>query len=173
MTTARFFRTVRLLVINAGLVALCIPVISLALVEWAAQQATMQRRCRFPIPNRTACFPGEGPGYNPDNLYCAIEYDCRQTDVEIQGILPPAKYWSMVPYDRYTMPLGSYLSDETIHTESTGRYVAYLTTRPQGRTNEIDVSASPCGLLVIRITLPEDPEEVARQAPIVRPVARE
>jgi hypothetical protein len=173
MTSARFLRTARLLVTHAVLVALFVPIISLALVEWAALQAAMQLRCRFPVPNRTVCFQQDGPGYNPANMYCALEYDCRQTDVEIQGILPPAKYWSMVPYDRYTLPLGSYLSDETIQTESTGRYVAYLTTRPRGRTNEIDVSASPRGLLLIRITLPEDPEEVARQAPIVRPVARE
>ena len=172
MSGGRLIRTVRLAIVHAVLIALFMPLISLAAVEWAAYQASLQRRCRFPVANQTACFPPEGPGYNPDNLYCAVEFDCRQTDVEIQGIVPPAKYWSMVPYDRYTMPLDYYLSDETIRKDSTGGYVAYLTTRPSGRTNEIDVSNSPCGLLLIRITLPEDSEEVARHPPIVRPIPR-
>jgi uncharacterized membrane protein len=173
MSRSKVSRILRAVAINALLVALLIPVMSLAAVEWAAYRATLERQSRFPITNTVAWLADDGPGYNPENMYWVVEYDCRETDVAIQGIVPPAKYWSMVPYDRYTMPLSSYLTDEMVQKEYTGRYVAYLTARPQGRTNEINVSASPRGLLLIRILLPDDPQEVARQAPIVRPVARD
>jgi hypothetical protein len=166
-------RMVRTLAINALFVALLMPVMGFTAVEWAAYQASLERKSRFPIINTTAWLPDDGPGFNPENMYWVVEYDCRETDVAIQGIVPPAKYWSMVPYDRYTMPLGSYLCDQTIQKESTGQYTAFLTVRPRGRTNEIDVSASPRGLLLIRILLPENPAEVARQAPVVRPVPRD
>jgi hypothetical protein len=173
MSCAKVPRLLRILAINALLVALLIPLMNLAAVEWAAYRATRERKSRFPITNTAAWLADQGPGYNPENMYWVVEYDCRQTDVAVQGIVPPAKYWSMVPYDRYTMPLGSYLTDQTVQKEYQGWYIAYLTTRPQGRTNEIDVTASPRGLLLIRILLPDDPQEVARQAPIVRPVGRD
>ena len=184
MSRAKVPQILRAVAFNALVVALLLPVLSLAAVEWAAHQATLERKSRFPITNTVAWLLDEGPGFNPENMYWVVEYDCRETDVEIQGIVPPAKYWSMVPYDRYTMPLGCYLCDQTVQKDSTGRYVIYLTVRPArasglnaearpGRTNEIDVSASPRGLLLIRILLPDDPEEVARQPPFVRPVRRD
>jgi hypothetical protein len=173
MNDRKLRRLLRLAAVNLLLVALLIPVMSFAAVEWAAYQATQERQSRFPVTNSVAWLPDDGPGYNPENMYWVVEYDCREADVVIQGIVPAAKYWSMVPYNRYTMPLSSYLTDETVQKDYAGRYVAYLTAHPRGRTNEIDVSVSPRGLLLIRILLPDDPKEVARQAPVVRPVEKE
>jgi len=78
----------------------------------------------------------------------------------------------MVPYDDYTLPLHSYLSDGNVVKDPGGRYTAYLTTRPRGRPNEIDVSAAPVGGLVIRISFPED-SAAANAAPSVRPIGRD
>jgi hypothetical protein len=125
------------------------------------------------VTRNTAAFQiHEGRGFNPSNVYWAVVYDCRESDVEISGVIPKARYWSMVPYDDYTLPLHSYLFDGNVVRQENGRYTAYLTTRPRGRPNEIDVSASPTGGLVIRISYPED-ASAAGTAPSVRPLARE
>jgi hypothetical protein len=124
------------------------------------------------LPNQAAFRVEEGKGYNPGNVYWAVVYDCRETDVEISGVVPKARYWSMVPYDGHTLPLGSYLFDGNIKTDKDGRYTAFLTTRPRGRPNEIDVSAAPVGGLVIRISFPED-VAAANTAPEVKPIGRE
>jgi hypothetical protein len=120
-------------------------------------------------PNTAAFRVNEGQGFNPNNVYWAVLYDCRETDVEITGIIPKARYWSMVPYDDYTLPLQSYLFDGDVVRDQEGRYTAYLTTRPRGRPNEIDVSAAPVGGLIIRISFPED-STAANAAPGVRPI---
>jgi hypothetical protein len=123
-------------------------------------------------PNTAAFLVSEGRGFNPSNVYWAVVYDCRETDVEISGVVPRARYWSMVPYDRHTLPLASYLFDGNVVTDHECRFTAYLTTRPRGHANEIDVSSSPVGGLVIRISFPED-EIAANTAPKVRPIARD
>src|SRR5262249_49593037 len=102
----------------------------------------------------------------------AVRYDCTDSDVEISGIMPPARYFSIVAYDRYTLPLPHALLGESIEKDATGRYAAYLTTRPGAHVNEIDVSASPRGVVLIRASFPEAAEQRAGTPPEVRPLPR-
>jgi hypothetical protein len=122
------------------------------------------------ILNTGAWQPTDGQGYNPSNVYWVVPYDCRTTDVEVSGTLPPARYWSATAYDRYMMPLPSYVADSTLKADSQKHYTLRITTQPRGGTNEIDVRHSPTGIVVMRISNPED--ETARTAPTVRPVPR-
>jgi hypothetical protein len=65
------------------------------------------------------------------------------------------------------MPLESYLFDETLQRDDHDRYTVYLTTRPRGRPNEIDVSAAPRGLVLIRTSFPEQCDAVIADTPEV------
>ena len=46
-------------------------------------------------------------------------------------------------------------------------YSVLLTTKPSGNNNELDVSQSPQGLLLLRLTNPEDMDEASEQLPLV------
>ncbi|HEY9729408.1 MAG TPA: hypothetical protein V6D50_23400 [Chroococcales cyanobacterium] len=129
-----------------------------------------RRRTNKNKPNTEARIAKQGVGFNPSNIYFTVNYDCQNTDVEIRGIVPKGIYWSLVAYDKYTMPLNSYLFDKTIKKDEEDRYIAYLTTKPKGRSNEIDVSASPKGLVLIRSSLPENPDRVVKAVPQVRSI---
>jgi hypothetical protein len=173
---AKTYRRLGTLGLHLAVILLLLPGIyyGLCLVRvYQVHRITQERlHAEGVAPNTAAFLVTEGRGFNPGNLYWAVVYDCRETDVEITGIVPKARYWSMVPYDFHTLPLDSYLFDGNVVKDPDGRYTAYLTTRPKGRPNEIDVSAAPAGGLVIRISFPED-AAAANAAPSVRPVARD
>jgi hypothetical protein len=169
-------RRLGLLGLHLAVILLFLPAIYFCLREGRARgimRLTEERLAREgTAPNTTAWPIAEGQGFNPDNTYWVVVYDCRDTDVEIQGVVPKAKYWSMVPYNEYMLPLDSYVFDGNVTKDKEGAYTAYLTTRPRGRRNEIDVSASPIGGLVIRTSFPDD-VVAANLAPKVRPTPRD
>jgi hypothetical protein len=171
--TAKTVRRLRTLLINLGLVAAFVPAIYYTAVEWLGWEMTRRLAERAGPPNAAAWRADDGPYLNPDNLYWVVEYDCRETDVEITGVVPRCRYWSLVAYDHYTLPLPSHLFDETLRTDADGGYTAVLTTRPTGRPNEIDVSPAPRGAAVVRVGSPDDAEAAGRAAPRVRPAPRE
>jgi hypothetical protein len=159
------------LLINGALVALFVPLLYQGLLQWAAWR--ISRACgKCALVNQKAYLIEDGPGYNPANLYWAVRYDCTDSDVEITGIVPQARYFSLVAYDRYTLPLPNALLGEMMVKDATGRFTAYLTVQPGRHANEIDVSASPRGIVLIRIGCPEAVEELAGTPPAVRPVPR-
>ena len=121
-------------------------------------------------PNAGMRLANQGKGFNPANIYFTMNYDCRKEDIQITGVMPETLYWSLTVYDRYTVPLKSFLVDDSLDRQRDNRYTAWLTRRPLGRPNEIDVSTSPRGLLIIRNSLPRNPHEVANAPPIVRTV---
>ena len=51
-------------------------------------------------------------------------------------------------------------------------YSVLLTTKPSGNNNELDVSQSPQGLMLLRLTNPEDIEEASEQLPLVTEIRR-
>lgn len=131
-----------------------------------------KRLLRRGAPNTKARVAKGGQGFNPANVYFTLNYDCRKDDVEIRGVVLEGLYWSLVPYDRYTLPLKSYLTDESVITDDEGRYTVRLTTRPQGRPNELDVSASPRGFVIIRNSLVKNPYGANQKVPEVKAVPR-
>jgi hypothetical protein len=165
-------KAVRTVLINLVVIALALPVLYCGAMEWMAWHIA-ERISRRGAPNTKAWLAGEGQGFNPANTYWVVNYDCREADVEIKGTVPKARYWSIVAYNKYTMPLDSYIFDETVKTDDTGGYTAYLTVKPRGRPNEIDVAASPRGLVLIRNSFPEDPDVVVKTVPEVRPLPRD
>jgi hypothetical protein len=161
---------------HLAVILLFLPAIYFCLREGRARaiaRQTERRLAREGTPPNTTAWPiDEGQGFNPDNRYWVVVYDCRDADVEIKGVVPKAKYWSLVPYNEYMLPLASYVFDGNVVKDEDGAYTAYLTTRSKGRPNEIDVSASPVGGLVIRTSFPED-AAAANRTPRVRPIARD
>ncbi len=150
------------------LLVVCVMALEVAvfvvLINWSAKRyVAAQHMAAVPdqiVPNSVA-FPGtSAKGYNPANHYWVVLYDCRSSDVEVSGIVPESLYWSAVPYDLLTLPLDSYLYDETIVMDDERRYTMVLTTEPGDRVNAIDVSTAPEGVLLIRTSYPKDREQV-------------
>lgn len=162
----------RPLLVHGMIIALFIPVLDLGLVRWCAWKIDRFVSHKIATVNDRAWLVREGQGYNPANIYWVVRYDCRETDVSIAGVIPRCLYWSIVPYDARTLPLPSYLYDETVRKEEGDKYTAYLTTRPTGRANEIDVSCCSCGLAIIRMSFPEDAKAAAELTPEVKAVPR-
>jgi len=156
-----------ILLINLLLTAGFAVLIYLGLREQLAYKITKRLLSRG-APNTKARVAKQGQGFNPANVYFTLNYDCRKADLEISGVVPEGQYWSLVPYDRYTVPLESYLMDKTVVTDDEGHYTAYLTTRPQGKPNEINVSTCPRGFVIIRNSLPKNPSMVAQSQPEVK-----
>ena len=158
--------TAWLVLINLGLVAVFWVLIYLGLREWQAWRIS-RRLLKKGRPNAGLRPAREGQGFNPANIYFTMNYDCRRVDIRICGVLPQCRFWSITAYDRYTVPLESFLVDETLVTADDNHYTAWLSRRPRGRPNEIDVSASPRGLLIVRNSFPGKPDEVLQNIPQV------
>ena len=164
-------KAIRAVLLNLVAVVLLLPAVYYGLIGMMAF-INWQWASRYFKLNREARILAYAQGFNPANIYWGVLYDCRANDVEISGILPKARYWSLVAYDRLTMPLDTYFFDETIQKDDEDRYTAYLTTRPKGRPNEIDVSAAPRGLVLIRTSFPENSDAIVAAAPQVRTLPR-
>jgi hypothetical protein len=174
--SSKTYRRLGVLGLHAAVVLLLLPGIYYGLRAYGVQKVrrltTEKMQAVQASTNTDAILMTEGQGFNPGNIYWAVIYDCQETDVEITGVVPKARYWSMVPYDEYTLPLDSYLHDGNVVKNDEGRFTAFLTTRPLGRPNEIDVSAAPVGGLIIRTSYPED-VVAANTAPKVTPISRD
>lgn len=162
-------KLILLLLINLVIIALVLFGLYYGSIEVTAYQIA-RRRVNKSKPNTEARIANQGIGFNPSNIYFTVNYDCRKTDVEIRGIVPQGVYWSIVAYDKYTMPLNSYLFDRTIKKDEEDNYIAYLTTKLKDRPNEIDVSASPKGVVLIRSSFPDNSDQVVKTVPQVRAI---
>ncbi len=161
--------TIWIVIINLGVIAVLSMSMYLGWRELHAYKISRMLLSRGK-PNAGMRRANQGKGFNPANIYFTMNYDCRKEDIQITGVMPETLYWSMTVYDRYTVPLKSFLVDDSLVRQRDDRYSAWLTRRPLGRPNEIDVSTSPRGLLIIRNSLPRDPHEVANSPPKVRTV---
>lgn len=109
---------------------------------------------------------------NPANTGFIFFYDCRDADLVIEGVLPDCKFFGISVYDRFSMPLPSMVIDDDVRSSDV-RYAIFLTTRPRGARNEIDVSATPRGTGIIRYSHMEKPETIAEYEPRLEAVARD
>jgi len=100
--------------------------------------------------------------------YMTLWYDCRNADVRIDGVLPANRHWNIVPYDLWTsLPLNSWMDENSLVINDDSSYSVLLTTNTDGRENAIDVSESPKGLVILRLTNAEDMTEIIRYKPEV------
>ena len=137
---------------------------ALAYTGAASREELVNRRAHV---NRDPRF-----AQNPANTGFIFFYDCRDADLVIEGALPACEFFGISVYDRFSMPLPSMVIDDDVRS-SDGRYAIFLTTRPRGARNEIDVSATPRGTGIIRYSHMEKPETVAEYEPRLEVVARD
>jgi hypothetical protein len=157
-------------VANLGMIAVFSVVLNRALL--GLLRALPRRIVSMAVATNTQVFwMNRGQGIDPRNVYWLIVYDCRHVDLEIKGAVPKARNWIFIPYNWHTIPLENCIFDEQIATEPGGTYAVYVTARPQRRQNEIDVSASPQGILMIRVTMPEVRAAAVADRPTVRPIS--
>ena len=117
------------------------------------------------VVKRESVEQGSGIG---SNIYISLWYDCRNTDVLLEGKMPQTQHWSFTAYDLGTsLPVNSWLEKDSLDTGESNSYSVLLTTKPSGNNNELDVSQSPQGLLLLRLTNPEDMDEASEQLPLV------
>ncbi len=164
-----------LVLINAAVVLALMLLLPLAFQEWVARKnAAMVDQSalkytgaltRRELINRRA-HVNRDPRFaqNPANTGFIFFYDCRTTDLVIEGEIPPCEFFAVSVYDRYSMPLPTMVIDDDLR-DLGGRYVIFLTTRPRGARNEIDVSAMPQGTGIIRCSHMKHPESIERYEP--------
>lgn len=130
-------------------------------------------RSRADLVNRRA-HVNRDPRFaqNPANTGFIFFYDCRDADLVIEGVLPACKLFHVSVYDRFSMPLPSMVNDDDVR-GSDDRYVIFLTTRPRGARNEIDVSANPRGTGIIRYSHMTHPDTIEQYEPTLAAVARD
>lgn len=106
------------------------------------------------LTNKTAHYSYDAThAPNGENDFWAIYYDCRKCDLQIEGKIPKANFWSITAYDKYSRPLPSYLIDTMIKVDMSGKYKVFLSTKKKNRENEMDVSPSPVGEVVVRVSM--------------------
>ena len=122
------------------------------------------------VVKRESVEQGSGIG---SNIYISLWYDCRNTDVLLEGKMPQTQHWSFTAYDLGTsLPVNSWLEKDSLDTGESNSYSVLLTTKPSGNNNELDVSQSPQGLMLLRLTNPEDIEKAYEQLPLVTEIQR-
>lgn len=107
---------------------------------------------------------------NPANTGFIFFYDCTRVDLRIEGILPSCLFFGVSVYDRFSMPAAAMAIDQDVEGPD-GRYTVFLTTRPTGARNEIDVRAVPCGTGIIRCSHMPRPELIERYEPTLEEIA--
>ena len=117
------------------------------------------------VVKRESVEQGSGIG---SNIYISLWYDCRNTDIQLEGKMPEVQHWSFTAYDLGTsLPVNSWLEKDTLDIGESNLYSIVLTTKPSGEKHELDVSDCPQGLLLLRLTNPEDMDEASEHLPIV------
>ena len=117
------------------------------------------------VVKRESVEQGSGIG---SNIYISLWYDCRNTDVLLEGNMPQTQHWSFTAYDLGTsLPVTSWLEKDSLDIGESDSYSVLLTTKPSGNNNELDVSQSPQGLMLLRLTNPEDMDAASEQLPLV------
>ena len=164
-----------ILVVNLVVVVVIIVALLLALQEAVARSNAHMvdesaltytgAKTREELVNRRA-HVNRDPRFaqNPANTGFIFFYDCRDTDLAIEGVLPPCKFFGISVYDRFSMPLPSMAIDDDVR-DGDGRFVVFLTTRPSGARNEIDVSENPRGTGILRYSHMERPETIDQYEP--------
>ena len=141
----------------------------------AVAKGTRKRlRARELTPNTAFVLPEARAslGGAARHSYFTAIYDCTRGDVAVRGVRAGAfRYTSVTCYEFNALPLPQYYDDATLAPDADGgdAYAVVLTTAPtraKGR-NEIDVSACPVGVVVVRLVYPESPEVLESARPTI------
>eukprot|EP00736_Rhodelphis_marinus_P006650 Rmarinus@m.11859 len=142
-----------------------VEVLAVLIAERAAHRwSSLLEDLKVTIPNdiKGVVQCTSAPGYNPANSYLAMQYDCSTEDVVLTGIMPQARYFSLLPYDKWTNSVGAGIYDSQITSSPGKEYRVTLSRHPAGKTNVVDVSSCPEGVLLIRMSFPKSEDDVVK-----------
>ncbi|ESQ14949.1 MAG TPA: hypothetical protein DDY14_14260 [Chromatiaceae bacterium] len=163
------------IVVNIGVTLTFLIAIPLLVREWVARrnakmvdesaQSWTGINSRHALVNRRAHL-NRDPRFaqNPANTGFIFFYDCGSTDLAITGVLPECRFFGISVYDRFSRPLPAMVIDEDVR-DADDTFIAFLTIRPTGARNEINVRACPRGTGIIRYSQMRHPDSIGRFEP--------
>ena len=173
---------IKTLLVNIGIIIIFIPFIYHGL-PILAKQITLSRikasinanesdkqifNNKIRVVETESVENGSGIG---SNIYLSLWYDCRETDLSIEGIIPEMQHWSIVPYDIGTSyPLNTWVEKDSIRIDEMGKYTVKLSSNNNNKNNFLNVAEAPVGLLLFRYTNPKDPIKAISNLPTVKQI---
>ena len=110
---------------------------------------------------------GEEAAGSEDAVYFAARFDCRKTITQITGTAPDALYWMMGIYDdRLQRIPGGHLNGSTVEIDESGRFQIAIQSLPGNASSTLECGNCLTGLLMMRVFLPKDRDQVI--APAIR-----
>ena len=104
---------------------------------------------------------GQQASGSEDAVYCVAQYDCRNAITRITGPAPDALYWMIGIYDnRFQRIRGGHLNDATVEIREDGQFHASVQPLPGVLSNTLECGRHRTGLILYRVFLPEDRDQV-------------
>jgi hypothetical protein len=114
---------------------------------------------------------GEEASGSEDAVYFAARYDCRKAVAKISGAAPDAIYWMIGIFDdRLQRIPGGHLNDATVEVDEQGRFSLTIQPQPGPISNTLECGRHRSGLIIMRIFLPRDRDQVI--APVIQRAPR-
>ena len=96
-----------------------------------------------------------------DAVYYVALYDCRKAITRITGPAPDALYWMIGIYDnRFQRIPGGHLNDATVEVKEDGRFHLVIQPLPGNLPNTLECGENRTGLIIYRVFLPVDRDQV-------------
>jgi hypothetical protein len=105
-----------------------------------------------------------------DIHYLVTAFDCRETDLVIEGKAPRALYWQLGIYDPWLRAVsGGHVNHRTVKLDAGGNFRIRVSARPLRGSNALLCGESPQGVLILRTLLASEPvtTPVIRREPSV------
>jgi uncharacterized membrane protein len=104
---------------------------------------------------------GSGSAGSQDAVYFAARFDCRNAVTEISGPSPDAVYWMIGLYDlRFQRIPGGHINDATVEIGKDGQFHLVIQRLPGNAQNTLECGNTRQGLILMRVFLPDDPDDV-------------
>jgi hypothetical protein len=104
---------------------------------------------------------GRQAGGSEDAVYYAALYDCRRAITLITGPAPDALYWMIGIYDnRFQRIPAGHLNDATVAVREDGRFRLVIQPLPGNLSNTLECGRHYTGLIIYRVFLPVDRDQV-------------
>jgi len=105
---------------------------------------------------------GEQASGSEDAVYYAALYDCRKAVTKITGSVPDAVYWMIGIYDSRLQRIpGGHLNDATVEVTEGGQFHLVIQSLPGNLSNTLECRRHRTGLIIYRVFLPVDKDQVA------------
>jgi len=150
-------------IVTRLVVALLWAVILGAVAYWVVLTAIVRAGYRaegLPLDRFKLQGGAEAAG-SEDAVYFAARYDCRKAITRISGTAPDAVYWMIGIYDdRLQRIPGGHLNDATVEIDQEGRFRLTIQPLPGPLSTTLECGRHRRGLILMRVFLPRDSDEV-------------